>query len=62
LEYKIIDTYLMNNLKENNMIWLNQLKNAGCTQDELEYIKNGNEIIFNQKRMLHIIKSIRGIK
>jgi hypothetical protein len=52
----------MKDLDSRNKIWLNQLKIAGCTLEEIEFIKKGNDLILNANRMIHIIKSIRGIK
>jgi hypothetical protein len=56
-----IDYFLKSNLEKNNRIWLNKLKIAGFTEEELNRIKQGYDVIIDSKRMIHVLKIMKRI-
>ena len=59
---KSVDAFLLNDCDKSNKVWLDELKLVGCTLEEIQDIKKGNDLILDQKRMICIIKSIRKLR
>ena len=56
------DLFTLNRLNARNKVWLGQLRKAGLSTEELDFIRKGGSVILDATRMAHVLRTIGGRK